>query len=187
MSTTGLESRIPPDYRHVAKLARPAPRIDLAGSTLKWYDVARATAPVPDEIRALARAGLEEAARRGGLALADDVGFVILHLCGRDFHFLLVCTWRNQNEVWETVFAKDGDADPRSGRGRPKGRTGPPSASGSSASWATSSGHGRATYARTATPRPCRRTSRTASTGRCSGGSFPPLNGGVRVRVRVPS
>jgi hypothetical protein len=112
MSTTGLESRIPPDYRHVAKLARPAPGIDLAGSTLKWYDVARATAPVPDEIRALARAGLEEAARRGGLALADDVGFVILHRCGRDFYFLLVCTWRNQNEVWETVFAKDGDADP---------------------------------------------------------------------------
>jgi hypothetical protein len=112
MSTTGLESRIPPDYRHVAKLARPAPRIDLAGSTLKWYDVARATAPVPDEIRALARAGLEEAARRGGVALADDVGFVILHRCGRDFYFLLVCTWRNQNEVWETVFAKDGDADP---------------------------------------------------------------------------
>jgi hypothetical protein len=112
MSTAGLESRIPEEYRHVAKLARPAPGIEVAGSSLKWYDVARATAPVPDEIRARARAGLEDAARAGGLALADDVGFVILHRCGRDFYFLLVCTWRNQNEVWETVFAKDGEGDP---------------------------------------------------------------------------
>jgi hypothetical protein len=111
MSTVGIENRISDDYRHVAKLARPAESIALAGSVLKWYDVARATAPVPDEIRALAREGLEDAARTGGLALADDVGFVILHRCGRDFYFLLVCSWRNQNEVWETVFAKDGDAD----------------------------------------------------------------------------
>jgi hypothetical protein len=111
MSTTGLESRIPRDYRHVVKLATPAPGIALAGSALKWYDLARATAPVPEEIRALARAAIEEAARAGRLALADDVGFVILHRCGRDFYFLLVCTWRNQNEVWETVFAKDGAAD----------------------------------------------------------------------------
>jgi hypothetical protein len=112
MSAAGLESRIPQDYRHVAKLARPAPIITIAGATLKWYDVARATAPVPEEIRALAREGLEDEARTGGLALADDVGFVILHRCGRDFYFLLACTWRNQNEVWETAFAKDGEADP---------------------------------------------------------------------------
>jgi hypothetical protein len=78
---------------------------------LKWYDVARATAPVPDEIRELARAGLVEAAQAGGLGLADDVGFVILHRCPLDFYFLLVCSWRNQNEIWETVFAKDGKAD----------------------------------------------------------------------------
>ena len=71
MSMVGLESRIPHDYRHVAKLARPAPGITVAGSALKWYDVARATAPVPDEIRALAQEGLAEAARTGGLALAD--------------------------------------------------------------------------------------------------------------------
>jgi hypothetical protein len=112
MSTTGLGSRIPHDHRHVAKLATPAPGMTRAGSALKWYEVARATAPVPDEIRALAREGLERASRAGDLALADDVGFVILHRCGRDFYFLLVCTWRNGNEVWETVFAKDGQADP---------------------------------------------------------------------------
>ena len=34
---------------------------------------------------------------------------MILHRCGEDFYFLLVCTWRNENELWETVWAKDGD------------------------------------------------------------------------------
>ena len=111
MSTTGLESRIPPDYRHVAKLARPAPRIDLAGSTLKWYDVAPEDSPVEPHVQALARDRIAAESQQG-LSIAGDLGFVILHRCGRDFYFLLVCTWRNQNEVWETVFAKDGDADP---------------------------------------------------------------------------
>ena len=35
----------------------------------------------------------------------------ILHRCGESFYFLLVCTWRNENELWETVWAKDGDGD----------------------------------------------------------------------------
>jgi hypothetical protein len=32
----------------------------------------------------------------------------ILHRCGSDFYFLVVNTWRGNNEVWETVFYKDG-------------------------------------------------------------------------------
>jgi hypothetical protein len=35
---------------------------------------------------------------------------VILHRCGKDFYFLIVCTWRNSNEIWETVFYKNGDS-----------------------------------------------------------------------------
>ena len=35
---------------------------------------------------------------------------MILHRCGESFYFLLVSTWRNDNELWETVWAKDGDA-----------------------------------------------------------------------------
>jgi hypothetical protein len=34
----------------------------------------------------------------------------ILHRCGSDFYFLIVNTWRGNNEVWETVFYKDGAA-----------------------------------------------------------------------------
>ena len=40
------------------------------------------------------------------------LGFVVLHRCGESFYFLLVSTWQNDNELWETVWAKDGDDDP---------------------------------------------------------------------------
>ncbi|MGB2913712.1 MAG: hypothetical protein WBB81_09160, partial [Pyrinomonadaceae bacterium] len=36
-----------------------------------------------------------------------------LHRCGEAFYFLLVSTWKNGNELWESVYAKqnDGQAD----------------------------------------------------------------------------
>ncbi|MBC7986869.1 MAG: hypothetical protein H7X93_09410, partial [Sphingomonadaceae bacterium] len=40
---------------------------------------------------------------------AGDRGFVILHRCGADFHFLLVSVWRGANECWEAVWHHQGD------------------------------------------------------------------------------
>src|SRR5262249_42716541 len=68
-------------------------------------------APVPLAIRAVARRSLRDARRADALGTLGEHGFVILHRCGEDFYFLLVCTWRNENELWETVWAKsDSDA-----------------------------------------------------------------------------
>ena len=78
------------------------------GGLLKWYEIATAAAPVPAEVAELAREVLPQAAP----ALAGELGFVILHRCGDDFYFLLVCTWRNENELWETVWAKAGEHEP---------------------------------------------------------------------------
>jgi hypothetical protein len=100
------------DYEHISKLIRPAPSITLDDAVLKWYDVAPAGAPVPPELQDLARGRLEEAAASGALGLSGELGFVILHRCGESFYFLLVSTWRNDNELWETVWAKDGDGEP---------------------------------------------------------------------------
>ena len=55
---------------------------------------------MPAEIEALARNFLRDA------GISGDWGFVILHRCGESFYFLLVSTWRNENELWETVYAK---------------------------------------------------------------------------------
>lgn len=106
------ERAVAAGYRHRPKVARPGPSIALGEAMLKWYEIAPPEEPVSDDVRALARRGLEEATRLGELRLGDGLGFVILHRCGGGFHFLLVSTWRNDNELWETVWAKDGDDDP---------------------------------------------------------------------------
>lgn len=112
MSVLDRIGQVTPDYMHITKLIRPAPSLILDEAVLKWYDIAPADAPVPPELRELARDDLEEASKSGGLGLSGDLGFVILHRCGESFYFLLVSTWRNDNELWETVWAKDGENDP---------------------------------------------------------------------------
>ena len=99
-------------YRHIYKRIQPAPSLEAGEALLKWYDLARAESPVPGHIRDLARSAVRDGVEEGALELAGEVGFVILHRCGEDFYFLLVCTWRNENELWETVWAKDGEDDP---------------------------------------------------------------------------
>src|SRR5687767_13484977 len=103
-------SAVQAGYRHLTKEITPAPGIELGESSLKWYDIAPAVEPVPAPIRALARGTLRGAAESGAIELDDDLGFVILHRCGASFYFLLVSTWRNDNELWETVWAKRDDA-----------------------------------------------------------------------------
>jgi hypothetical protein len=102
---------VTPGYQHIWKLVRPAPGLTLGDTVLKWYEIAPADAPVPTGIDELARSALRDAAASGELTLSRELGFVILHRCGQSFYFLIVSTWRNENELWETVWAKDaGDA-----------------------------------------------------------------------------
>ena len=94
---------INPNYLHVAKRVTPGAALEMAGSFLKWYAVHEDDRPVPADVSALARDYLASRLEVQGL------GFVILHRCGADFYFLIVSTWRGNNEVWETVFYKDGE------------------------------------------------------------------------------
>jgi hypothetical protein len=97
---------------HRRKQARPGPVLALPGASLKWYEIAPAEAPVPGEISALAREFLHREAARGAMKVGGESGFVLLHRCGEGFYFLLPCTWRNGNELWETVYAKENGASP---------------------------------------------------------------------------
>ena len=112
MTTTQLPDlsafgNIPSEYKHVPKIAVPGEDILLPDGYLKWYDVRVEHAMIPDEVRAEARAFLQSESESGRLKLDGDLGFVIFHLCGESFYFLIVCTWRNQNEMWETLYAQD--------------------------------------------------------------------------------
>ena len=105
-------ANVSPGYAHRRKQATPGEALSLPGVTLKWYDIATAAAPVPAEIQGLAREFLRREAKAGRLQLEGDCGFVVLHRCGGgDFYFLLPCTWRNDNELWKTTYAKDGRGD----------------------------------------------------------------------------
>ena len=101
----GAESGVAPSYRHVPKHVSPGDPLELPAALLKWYEVHALDRPVPLEISRLAR----EAFEHGALSV-KGLGFVVLHRCGESFYFLIANTWRNENELWETVWYKDGDA-----------------------------------------------------------------------------
>jgi hypothetical protein len=98
---------IPSDYVHTPKVAEPGEDIALPDGYLKWYDVRPEQAVIPDEVRAEARQFLQAESEAGRLKLDGDLGFVVFHLCGESFYFLIVLTWRNQNEMWESLYGQD--------------------------------------------------------------------------------
>lgn len=100
---TGIDAT----YQHRPKQVIPQTPLALPGALLKWYDLFPTDQPIPDAVSQAASAVLTTPA-----LTAQGFGFVILHRCGADFYFLIVSTWRNNNELWETVFYKDGDAMP---------------------------------------------------------------------------
>jgi hypothetical protein len=99
------DSGIDAGYEHGPKHVTPGNALEPSGALLKWYAVHPEDRPVPEEITQLARSYL----MKNNLE-AKGFGFVILHRCGNDFYFLIVNTWRNNNEIWESVFYKNGDA-----------------------------------------------------------------------------
>ena len=100
------------DYVHRDKFAEPGDPIRLPSAVLKWYDLARPETPVAPEVRSLARAFLERECMDKAPEIAGGLGFAVLHRCGGDFYFLLVSTWRNENELWESVYAKESAMQP---------------------------------------------------------------------------
>ena len=84
------------------KEIRPGALLMLPDAVLKWYDVG-----TPDvDLTALAvtaRAYLATESAAGHLVLDDTLGFVELHHCGA-FAFLIVSTWKRNNELWTSTY-----------------------------------------------------------------------------------
>ena len=93
-----------PDYQHRSKDAVPRGAQTCGRAVLKIYDLAEPAHPISDDTRSKAQTAVE------GLAttLATDIaGFVILHQCSASFCFLLISTWRGNNEMWQSVLYLD--------------------------------------------------------------------------------
>ena len=95
-------------YRHYQKRISPSLDFETPGLRLKWYDIGFTVSPVTPELSAEARRFLATEIQSGRFAAERELGFVLLHDCG-DVVFLLVSTWRNSNELWETVYLKQPD------------------------------------------------------------------------------
>jgi hypothetical protein len=99
-----MTEALSPHYRHRAKDAAPGTALRLGNAVLKWYDLDEPANRISRETRALAQDALQAMAA----TFANDIaGFAILHQCSTTFAFLLVSTWRGNNELWQSVLYID--------------------------------------------------------------------------------
>ncbi len=106
--------KLTPDYVPYQKRVRTGMDLVLRDAYLKWYDVGREGVDVA-MLAGEGRAYLTEASREGRLVLEDGLGFVELHNC-TTVAFLIVFTWNNDNELWQSVFIKNLVAEGSFGR-----------------------------------------------------------------------
>jgi hypothetical protein len=99
-------AQVTPAYHHRQKCVRPGAALVTDEVYLKWYDIAREEMPIADDLIADARSFLLTELHEGRLPLQQEVGFAIHHQCG-SLYILYICTWRNDNEVWEILYHKD--------------------------------------------------------------------------------
>ena len=102
----GLGNVVPDGYSYYEKIVRPGEGLRLPNAYLKWYDLYPSDAEITEEQVRECRAFLEAEARAGRLNLQDELGFVILHRAG-PMLLLLLTTWRNTNEMWESIYLKE--------------------------------------------------------------------------------
>lgn len=104
--------QVSPAYRHYEKTIYGHGVIEPAHSGLKWYDLARGKQTIDPKIRDLARDFIARQTTSNGIPAAQELGFVLLHRCGKGFYFLGLCTWRKNNELWKTQYYFDAGKTP---------------------------------------------------------------------------
>lgn len=100
---------VDPTYRHHPKTVTPHGIFRPNNSRLKWYDIARSDQSIDASLRDVARKFLDDQMLLTGVPNNNELGFVLLHRCGGGFYFLMLCTWRDANEIWKTVYYFDAE------------------------------------------------------------------------------
>ncbi|HLZ64128.1 MAG TPA: hypothetical protein VKR06_44935 [Ktedonosporobacter sp.] len=101
-----LGNVVPEGYEYYKKLITPGKDLSLPNAYLKWYDIRPPDMEISQEQISECRAFLEAEVAAGRLKIEGQLGFVLLHRAG-SFLLLLPSTWRNTNELWESVYVKD--------------------------------------------------------------------------------
>ena len=98
--------QVAPAYQHRQKFVKPADALITSKVYLKWYDIYPEDLPISSELVHDARSFLLFEMEAGNLPLSNELGFAIHHRCTTSY-ILYICTWRNENELWETIYHKD--------------------------------------------------------------------------------
>lgn len=99
-------------YQHYSKRITPRAGMEFPDIRLKWYDIGYLEFPVADDLHREARTHISSEIESGAIDATGEIGFVVLHDCG-EIVFLMMGSWRGNNELWETVYLKR----PESGEG----------------------------------------------------------------------
>ncbi len=92
-------------FAYTQKLVRRVDDLVLSNAWLKWYEISRPGVDLV-ELGTESRRFLRDEVRKGRLRLEQRFGFVLLHHC-TDVVFLLVLTWNNDYELWQTTFVRE--------------------------------------------------------------------------------
>ena len=98
-----LFSQVSSTYKHQHKSVRPGPALETSDVYLKWSLIEPESLPITPTQVNYAQEFLLEELNSGRLKLHNEVGFVVQHRCAKVL-ILCVCTWRGDNEVWETLY-----------------------------------------------------------------------------------
>lgn len=115
VTTQSSAPLVPSTYRHHQRQIDPGPAFRLGSGTLKWYEIRRPGSLMPSGLVTDTEAFLRAEVEAGRLDIDGQPGFVMLHLAdsnGRpdSVALLLISTWRQANELWESVYVKPLDA-----------------------------------------------------------------------------
>ena len=85
----------------------------LPGVSFKWYDLRPEEAVISDALERESRERVRADVLAKRIDFGSTMGCVILHIAGAtsDVGMLIVNTWRNCNEIWETVYLKEAAED----------------------------------------------------------------------------
>jgi hypothetical protein len=101
---SGIGNVVPEGYSYYEKIIEPKETLQLSKVFLKWYDLRPLDVEITEEQFAESRDFITKEVER--LRLDGALGFVILHRAGSVL-LLMLMTWRNTNEIWETAYFKD--------------------------------------------------------------------------------
>lgn len=101
--TAKLFEQVATQYRHIRKRMQPRAPLVAPGVFQKWYVVHPPERPFADSEVAEAQRFILGEVESGRLALKNEVGFTVQHRCGQ-VDIFYVCSWRDNNELWETIY-----------------------------------------------------------------------------------